>query len=1649
MPINPLYCVEHRDKKGFTPLILAATAGHDKVVEILLESNADIEAQSERTKDTPLSLACSGGRYEVVEILLSKNANKEHRNVSDYTPLSLAASGGYVNIIKLLLAHGAEINSRTGSKLGISPLMLAAMNGHTAAVKLLLDMGSDINAQIETNRNTALTLACFQGRHEVVSLLLDRRANVEHRAKTGLTPLMEAASGGYIEVGRVLLDKGADVNASPVPTSRDTALTIAADKGHYRFVELLLTRGAQADARNKKGNSSLWLAANGGHLDVVQLLYSAGADIDSQDNRKVSCLMAAFRKGHSKVVKWMVKHVAQFPSDTELTRFIATIGPADKDLLKKCHQCMDIIRVAKDRQAAEAAKNASNLLEELDRESKLEQSKKEAAARKREKKERKKLEKQGKMADETKEKEGDDKSEDEAEDSEEKEKTPEADSKADNNNEGDSGIDANSQGSAASAGSTHAADKEEKKAATLSATVNSGGASPSSSAVIVNSDAAAAAAAGDKKRSKNKKNKGKGKDDLPAASSEPEQPKKSTQQASPQPQQPQPPPPKQPEPETLRVPSTPESHSVSVVTANVSPSEQGRGKNSRNRRGGTATAAETSPNASSSNASNNKKQGNKDKQNSKQGQQQQVGPERGRSEQMALIPGAVGVSGNEQAGWKEVVRKSKKVSVPANAISRVIGRGGCNINAIRELSGAHIEVEKQSKSGAADRTILIKGSAESTRQANAWIQAVISCPDKDLADIIGKQQFKALQLQAAAGGGSGSSAAAGGLIVGQSIAGQGNASAASAASSANKQQASQAKVAGSNASTSKTDKSGRQQQQQQQSSKVTASSSPAFVNGQPSGSLAKQGPATKSTSFAAVAGGSASASGPPPVAATSEPPSSYGMIAAGGPPKSQQPQQQQAPGPNAQQQSGGGKNSSKAPGSGGSGGKDATGVSGGDPKDYSPFKMPVQAPAAVPAAAANAAATSGRQETTGKDFSPFQFNWGAPTPGVGVMGGGASSDGPGLPPVVGAADIGDQQQQSYDISKAPGYRSSTASTSAAASGWGVPPGQPPQPIGVVSPPSSNNKPSGDQYLGGGSEQERCNSAPGTPISPPAVAPQVAPIGPPPPSSAAASSKSTMSPVGSEPDQYRSPSVTSNLLSGFQPGAGRSMTPDGEIDLRGIGQIGAGRSGARPSSVTGMENKAFGASLQQPPQPAPILPPNSVSSNAISSSRAPGFGAIPSSSSVATSHVSSSSSLLQENVFNAASQLAAFGDYTSSVGQGFQPHSAGAPGGPSASDFGGFSSGLMSSAAPGGNRFTSNPPPGPPPNIFPPPPQQQQQPPAREYLHGSTPNSDYLRANRLGGGGSGGGPPSRNAPPQMADYGQFGGVGSGSNRNSTFDSYSSSTNILNNQSINSLLGGSDLLSISGRSLQELSQMIGGGPTSGGAGASGGMRGGGGAAANELSSALSNLSFANNDNSGGPSSRFSRPIGAERHRGGAGGVYGPGGGSGAAGSSSMMRPPLPNLSGGSPWDGPMYPGGGGGGGGDSSNAPDLTNGLSGGGFPPSLSGQTLDQLINGDYASSAGSPAIGMSPNVTPSKDGYADYMAMQAPGSGGKKLHGGPMGYGDTSTARKNLVSTGLRILTTAQINYLSLILFRTNSSGRKSGRIKKESLLSNSDPTMK
>lgn len=772
--------IEHRDKKGFTPLILAATAGHEKVVNILLKHGAELEAQSERTKDTPLSLACSGGRYEVVEILLSVGANKEHRNVSDYTPLSLAASGGYVNIIRLLLNHGAEINSRTGSKLGISPLMLAAMNGHTAAVKLLLDMGSDINAQIETNRNTALTLACFQGRHEVVSLLLDRKANVEHRAKTGLTPLMEAASGGYIDVGWVLLDKGADVNATPVPSSRDTALTIAADKGHLKFVDLLLARGAAVEVKNKKGNSPLWLAANGGHLAVVKVLKNHNADIDSQDNRRVSCLMAAFRKGHTIVVEFMVNHVTQFPSDQEMTRYISTVS--DKNLSEKCKECVKIIRAAKEAQAVKAYKNASILLEELDMEKNREENRKAAAARRRERKKKKKMEKKEEkrkqLETEKRPEKGADKAKGAATEckeitSPEKEET-------------DSGIDVHSQGSYSSADNKTGAST--KNIEVTNSKANNSNKSDSS---IANAETNRKNAKSNKSKKTKSPNRSQESDEDKEVSNNKNSNSKTNNHNIDQAHA--------TENNNRNIDNVGDNNNVNNNNTNNNSHHQQqkdgkhrnniaahssrekdvaaqtnnfRGKEKERSRSKEEThnekveiAAKSSAhestvltsaqNKSSKNAVHNddftiemettyfnstRNKVNKNNQNHESGNT---------NNKNASTKPTLAHTFKREEGWKEVSRKSstqqhtvsetacKKVIVPTHAISRVIGRAGSNINAIRAATGAHIEVEKQGKTQN-DRCITIKGSLDATKQAYILITALIKDPEVDILQMLPK-----------------------------------------------------------------------------------------------------------------------------------------------------------------------------------------------------------------------------------------------------------------------------------------------------------------------------------------------------------------------------------------------------------------------------------------------------------------------------------------------------------------------------------------------------------------------------------------------------------------------------------------------------------------------------------------------------------------------------------------------------------------------------------------------------------------------------------------------------------------------------------------------------------------------------------------------
>lgn len=86
--------------------------------------------------------------------------------------------------------------------------------------------------------------------------------------------LMEACMDGHVQVARLLLDHGADVNMPP--DSYESPLTLSACGGHFELASLLIERGANLEEVNDEGYTPLMEASREGHDDIVNLLITKG-----------------------------------------------------------------------------------------------------------------------------------------------------------------------------------------------------------------------------------------------------------------------------------------------------------------------------------------------------------------------------------------------------------------------------------------------------------------------------------------------------------------------------------------------------------------------------------------------------------------------------------------------------------------------------------------------------------------------------------------------------------------------------------------------------------------------------------------------------------------------------------------------------------------------------------------------------------------------------------------------------------------------------------------------------------------------------------------------------------------------------------------------------------------------------------------------------------------------------------------------------------------------------------------------------------------------------------------------------------------------------------------------------------------------------
>jgi uncharacterized protein len=243
---------------GSTPLLFAARSGDTASARLLLAAGANVnDALPDGT--SALVLAAHSGHGETAALLLEKGANPDAAE-NGYTALHAAVLRSDLNLVKALLAHKANPDLRTtkgtpirrdttdfnlpATLIGSTPYLLAARFLEPEIMRALALGGADTTLPMRDG-TTALMLATGA-------------SSSNNSTRRGIAVI----DGGVVEPESAVLptvaaalDLGADVNAAS--QAGDTALHAAATRGLNSVVQLLADKGAQLNAKNKRGLTPL------------------------------------------------------------------------------------------------------------------------------------------------------------------------------------------------------------------------------------------------------------------------------------------------------------------------------------------------------------------------------------------------------------------------------------------------------------------------------------------------------------------------------------------------------------------------------------------------------------------------------------------------------------------------------------------------------------------------------------------------------------------------------------------------------------------------------------------------------------------------------------------------------------------------------------------------------------------------------------------------------------------------------------------------------------------------------------------------------------------------------------------------------------------------------------------------------------------------------------------------------------------------------------------------------------------------------------------------------------------------------------------------------------------------------------------------
>ncbi|CAM9391757.1 unnamed protein product [Scytosiphon promiscuus] len=271
--VSPPASVAARTIEGWTPLMIASGGGRLGVVKVLLHAGASLHDRDDEFGSNSFMWACGGGHSDVVRLMLQQSGSKAlllSTNSDMWTATMVACDAGSLDTVRVLVEAGGDLGAFNSE--GLTALDIAADRNHLLLVCYLRTE--------QAFSSTQFWAAADSGNAVVMSNLLRSNGHlVAALDKDGRTALLRSCIGGHLEVARILVEAGADVDFQDSSgTSSLSVAVVLGDKALTRY--LVQAGGARLAVKNDAGWTPLMQAVAKGDLVMTRYLVDRGAAVN-------------------------------------------------------------------------------------------------------------------------------------------------------------------------------------------------------------------------------------------------------------------------------------------------------------------------------------------------------------------------------------------------------------------------------------------------------------------------------------------------------------------------------------------------------------------------------------------------------------------------------------------------------------------------------------------------------------------------------------------------------------------------------------------------------------------------------------------------------------------------------------------------------------------------------------------------------------------------------------------------------------------------------------------------------------------------------------------------------------------------------------------------------------------------------------------------------------------------------------------------------------------------------------------------------------------------------------------------------------------------------------------------------------------------